>query len=198
MLEDIVGIVLVENGRALFHGLHLVEDKGQLFIFHLDLAGGLGGGHFVFGHHGGHVIAVIANMPVQQAAVSHVLMGGFHRPGVACGGELDVRHVKAGEDFHHAGHFFCFGSVNGFYVAVGDGGTDNADDQRVFVAQIVGVFGSAGRFVERIHTGYALANVAHTVSLLCFVENGSGSFLGYFDIYGLNYTIDVTGMKVKS
>ncbi len=166
VLEHVVGIVLVQNRRAGLHGLLRVEHKGQRFILHLDQAGGLGCCNLIFSHNGGHIVAVVAHMAVEQIAVGDILMGFLHRPGVTGRGERKIRHVKAGKDPDHAGDLQRLRDVHGLDDAMRHGGSNHPRDQRVSVAQIVGVLGAARGLVEGVNAGDALAYRLHTTSLL--------------------------------
>ena len=159
VLQDIVGVFLVELGRAVLHGLLHVEDEGQLLIFHLDGTGSLCGSDLIFRHDCRHIVAVIAHMAVEQITVGHILMGGLHRPGMARRGIGDVGNVKAGEDPDHTGDLFRSADVYGFDDAMGDGGADDMGDQRSSVAKVVCVLCSAGSLVEGINTGYTFAYI---------------------------------------
>ena len=66
VLQDVVGEGIVELGLAILHGLDGVQHEGQRLVFHLHKPGGLSAGHLVFRHHRRHVVAVVANVLVQQ------------------------------------------------------------------------------------------------------------------------------------
>ena len=134
VLQDVVGEGIVELGLAILHGLDGVQHEGQRLVFHLHKPGGLSAGHLVFRHHRRHVVAVVANVLVQQEPVRHVLMGFLHGPGVSGCGEGDVGHVEAGEDPHDARHLHGFGDVHRFDEAMGDGGAHHPDEQGALVA----------------------------------------------------------------
>ncbi len=157
MLKDVPGELVVDLGATLLHGLDGIEDEGQLLVFHLDEPGRLGAGHLVLRHHRGHVVAIVAHVPVEQEPVRHILMGFLHRPGVAGRGEGDVGHVEAGEDADHPGHLHGLGDVHGLHKAMGDGGAHHPDEQGALVTQIVRVLGASGHLVERIHTGHTFS-----------------------------------------
>ena len=107
-------------------------------------------------------------MTVEQQPVGYVLMMGIGGPGVPCGGKGKIRHIKAGENLHHAGNLLRLGGVHPFHHAVGNGGVDNPRDQSGTVAEIVGVFRPAGGLVKGVHTEHALTyGFAHTASSSC-------------------------------
>ena len=159
VLQDVVGVFLMELRRTVLHCLLHVEDKGQLLIFDLDQCGSLRRCNLVLRHDGSDIVAVITDMAVEQAAVGDVLMRLLDRPRMARGRELNVRNVKTGKDLYYAGDFFGCCDVNRLHIAVRDGGAYHTGDKRMAVAQIIRVFGSAGSLVERVYTGYTLANI---------------------------------------
>ena len=99
MLEDVVGEALVNLGLTILHGLDGIENEGKLLIFHLHQPGRLGAGHLVLRHHRGHVVAIVAHVPVEQKPVRHILMGFLHGPGMAGRREGDIGHVAS--EIHH-------------------------------------------------------------------------------------------------
>ena len=87
MGQDIAGELLVNLGRVGLHGLLHIQHKGKLLILHLQRPDALHGGHLILRHHHGHIVAVIADMAVQQQPVGHILMAGVRGPGVSRRGE---------------------------------------------------------------------------------------------------------------
>ena len=162
VLEDVVGISLMELGRAGLHGLLHVQHEGKLIILHLQGADALHGGHLILGDDHGDIIAVVAHMAVQQVAVGHVLMAGIHGPGVARRGEAVLRHVEAGQYLHHALDRLSRGRVNGLDVAVGDSGVLDAGIQRARRHTVLVVFCPPGGLVKGVHTDLALSHLTHS------------------------------------
>ena len=159
VLQNVVGIFLVELRCAVLHGLLHVEDEGKRLIFDLDQRGSLRCGDLVLRDNSHNVIAVVADVAVEQTAVCNVLMRLLDRPRVARRGEFNIGDVKAGEDLDDAGDFLGFRDVNGLDIAVRNGRADHAGDEGAAVAQVVRVFGSAGSLVERVDAGYALTDI---------------------------------------
>ena len=120
VLEDVVGVCLVELGRAGLHGLLHIQHEGQFLVFHLQRPDALHGGHLVFCDDHRHVVAIVAHVPVQQVAVRHILMAGVHGPRVARRGERMLRHVETGQHLHHAGNLLRRRGVHRLDEAVGD------------------------------------------------------------------------------
>ena len=158
VMQNIMRKFLMKLRLAVLHGLLHVQNEGKLLVFHADLARGLRCGDLILRDHGRDIVAVIAHMAVQQAAVSDVLMRRLHRPRVTGGRELDVRHVEAGEDAHDARHLLCLGNIHGLDIAVGNGGADDSRDQCASVAQVVCVLCAACRFVESVNARDAFSN----------------------------------------
>ena len=77
---------------------------------------------------------------------------------MARGGEADIRHVEAGDDLHHAGELFGFGSIDSFHEAVGHGAVQHPGHQGAHRTQIGGVFGGAGDLVPGVHPDHAFAD----------------------------------------
>ena len=144
VLEDVVGVGLVEPGSVRLHGLLHIQHEGQLLVFHLQRPDALHGGHLVFCNDHRHVVAVVADVPVQQVAVRHVLMAGVHGPGVARRGERVLRHVETGQYLHHAGDLLRRRGVHRLDEAVGNGGVLDADIQRITGITIVLIAVGAG------------------------------------------------------
>ena len=162
VLEDVVGIALVQLGRARLHGLLRVQHEGQLLVLHLQRADALHGGHLVLGDDHGDVVAVVADVAVQQIAVGHVLMAGVHGPGMARRGEAVLRHVEAGQHLHHALDGLRRGLVDRLDVVVGDGGVLDAGVQRARGHPVLIVFGPPGSLVKGVHADLTLSNLAHS------------------------------------
>ena len=162
--QDVVRTPLVELGRAVLHGLLNVQDEGQSLILHLDGPDGLGGGHLVLRNNHGHLVAVVADMPVQQLPVRHVLVVGVRGPGMARRGKLDVRRVEAGQDLHNAGDGLRRRRIHGLHKAVGDGGMADLRNQGAAVTEVVHVFGPACGLFIGVYAGHAFADAfAHRV-----------------------------------
>ena len=163
--QDVVREFLMDLGRAVLHGLLYVQHERQLLILHLQRPDRLGGGHLVLGHHRGHLVAVVADVAVQQQAVCHILVGRVRGPGMARRGERNVRHVEAGEDLDHARNSLCRGGVDGLHVTVGDGGMTDLGHQGLPAAEVVHVLGAAGGLLIGVHPDDAFADTfAHRVS----------------------------------
>ena len=154
VLEDIIGIFLVELGRPVLHGLLNVQDKGVLLVLHLDGPQGLGGGHLILRHHGGDVVAVEAHPVGEDQTVGHVLVALVGGPGVSRGGEIVLLlQVEAGEDPDHAGNGLCGRHIHGHHPAVGNGGVQNLGHIGPPVTQIVGIFCASGHLVIGVYPG---------------------------------------------
>ena len=102
MLQYIPRIFLMKPGRAFFHGLLYIQHEGILLILYLNGPKGLAGRHLVFCNDRGHIVTVETDPVRQHQAVRHVLMTFLRRPGVACGREVILRHVKASNHLDHA------------------------------------------------------------------------------------------------
>ena len=77
------------------------------------------------------------------------------------GGETDVRHVKTGENAHD-GHLHRLGNIHGLHIAVGNGGAHDPENQRALVAEVIGVFGPAGRLVKGVDTNDTFTDIHST------------------------------------
>ena len=161
VLENVIGEGLVELGRAGLHGLLGVQHQGKLLILHLQSPDALHGGHLVFRDDHGHVVAVVADVPVQKMPVRHVLMTRVHGPGVTGGGEGVLRHVEAGQDLYHAGDRLRSGLIHRLHEAVGNGGVPDAHIQRVPGHQILVIFGASGGLVKGVHPDLPFSNLSH-------------------------------------
>ncbi len=64
MSQDIVGILLMDLGRPILHGLLHIQHKRKLFVRYLQRPNGLGRSHLVFRDDHRHLIAVVADMAV--------------------------------------------------------------------------------------------------------------------------------------
>ena len=166
VLEDVVGVGLVELGSAGLHGLLHIQHEGQLLVFHLQRPDALHGGHLVFCDDHRHVVAIVADVPVQQVAVRHVLMAGVHGPGVARRGERVLRHVETGQYLHHAGDLLRRRGVHRLDEAVGDGGVLDADIQCITGHEVLVVFGAAGGLIKGVYPHLGFSYFSHVVFLL--------------------------------
>ena len=166
VLEDVVGVILVELGRAVLHGLLHVQHEGQLVILYLQRPNALHGGHLILGDDHRHIVAVVPHVAVQQVTVGHVLMAGVHGPGMACRGEAVLRHIEAGQHLDHTGDGLRRRLVNGLDEAVGDGRMLDADVQRPCGHTVLVVFCPPGGLVKGVHADLALSHLAHIGCLL--------------------------------
>ena len=167
VLEDISGIILVELGRVRLHGLLNVQHEGQLLVLHLQCPDALHGRHLVLRNDHGHIVAVVADMAVQQVAVRHILMTGVHGPGVARRGKGNIRYVKTGQHLHHAVDGLRRRCIHGLHEAVGDLRVFDPDVQSTGRHPVLVVFCAAGHLIKGIHTGHAFSYCyAHGASLL--------------------------------
>ena len=167
MLQNIAGAVLVDLWGIRLHGLLHVQNEGQLLILHLQRPDGLSGSYLVFRNDCGDIIAVIADMAVEQMTVRHVLVGGLCGPGVSRCGKAVIGHVEASQDLHHTGNGLSLRSVDGLHVAVGDGGVQDPGHQGALIAQVRHILVAARGFFIGVHTGDAFADAfAHQASLL--------------------------------
>ena len=164
--QHVVRVLLVDGGEAVGHGPLRLQRHGILLVLHPDQLEGLMGGDQILRHHGGDVVPVDAHPAVEQLPVCHVLVGRLHAPGVAGGGVLDVRHVKAGEHLHHPGQGLGLGDVHGFHPAVGDGAVEHRRLQHGMGAEVVGILGAAGDLVGRVHAGDASSDFHKKARLL--------------------------------
>ena len=166
VLQDVAGAALVELGGVRLHGLLHVQHEGQLLILHLQRPDALHGGHLVLRDDHRHVVPVVADVPVQEVPVRHVLVSRVHGPGVARRGEGMLRHVEAGQDTDHAGDGLRRAGVHALHIAVGDGGVLDPDVERVLGHPVLVVFGAAGGLVIGVHPDLALAYDTHRAFLL--------------------------------
>ena len=147
--------------RAVLHRLLRVEDKGQRLIFHLERADALMRRDLVLRDDDRHVVAPVADVPVEQKPVGDILMSRVHRPRMARRRERNVRHIEAGEHLHNAGNSLCRGCIDGLHHRVGDLRMLDADVERIRRHAILVVFRPAGRLVEGVDADFASANLAH-------------------------------------
>ena len=159
---------------AFLHGLLYIQHEGQLFILHLQCPHALHGSHFVLCDDHRYIVAIVAHMTIQQQTIRHVLMTGVHRPRVACRGERNVGHIKAGQHLHHAVNSLGGRGVHALDITVGDLRVLDAGIQRISGHQIFIVFGSACGFIVAVNTNLLLAYFTHKVFLL---THGSISIL---------------------
>ena len=96
MHDDVAGAFLVNGRQGRVHCLLHIQHHGQRVIINFHQPDCLIGGNFVFRNHHGHIVAVVADVAVEQLAVSGVLMVGIGGPGMAGRGELNIGNVKAG------------------------------------------------------------------------------------------------------
>ena len=162
--QNVVPAALLNLRRAVLHGLLRVQNKGQLLVFHPDGPDSLGRGHLILRDDHRHLVAVIADMPVQQLSVRHILVAGVQRPRMPRRGKCDVWHIEAGQNLHHAGDGLRRRGVHGLYKAMGNGGMADFHDQRAAVTEVVHVLGTACGLFIGVHALYALADAfAHWV-----------------------------------
>ena len=167
VLEDISGIILVDLRRVRLHGLLNVQHEGQFLVLHLQCPDALHGRHLVLRDDHSHIVAVVADMAVQQVAVRHILMTGVHGPGVARRGKGNIRYVKAGQHLHHAVDGLRRRCIHGLHEAVGDLRVLDPDVQSTGRHPVLVVFCAAGHLIKGIHTGHAFSYCyAHGASLL--------------------------------
>ena len=151
----------MELRRAGLHRLLHVDDEGQLFILHLQRAHALVRRDLVLRDDHGNVVAPIADVAVQQPPVGDVLMPRIHRPRVAGGGEVDLRHVEAGQHLHDTGDGGSRRGVHMLDVAVGDLRVLDADVERARGHAILVVFGPPARLVKGVDADLAPAYLVH-------------------------------------
>ena len=108
----------VQLRRAVPHGLDGVKHEGKFFVFNLYGAYGLHCAHLVPRDHRGHIVPVVAHMAVEQKPVRNVLMMHIRAPWMPRRGERNIRHVKAGDYFHHALYPFRLACIYAFNIAV--------------------------------------------------------------------------------
>ena len=167
VLEDISGIILMDLRRIRLHGLLNVQHEGQFLVLHLQRPDALHGRHLVLRDDHGHIVAVVADMAVQQVAVRHILMTGVHGPGVARRGKGNIRYVKAGQHLHHAVDGLRRRRIHGLHEAVGDLRVLDPDVQSTGRHPVLVVFCAPGHLIKGIHTGHAFSYCyAHGASLL--------------------------------
>ena len=104
--------------RAVLHGLDGVKHEGKFFVFNLYGAYGLRRAYLVPRDYRGHIVPIIANVAVEQKPVRNVLMMHIRAPGMPRRGERNIRHVKAGDYFHHALYPFGLACIYAFNIAV--------------------------------------------------------------------------------
>ena len=172
--EHVAGELPVELRRTLSHCLLRIEHEGQRLIGDGDGAGSLRSGDLVLRDDDGDVVAIVADVAVQQAAVGDVLMRRLDRPGVSGSRELDIRDIKAGVDGDDTGDGFRLFGIDGGDIAVRDGGAHDARNKCAAGTEIVRVSGSAGRLVAGIHADDALTCAAHMQSLLSRSDGSMG------------------------
>ena len=186
--QDVVFVLLVELGRAVLHGLLHIQHKGQLLILNLQSPDALGRRHLVPGDDHRHLVAVVADVAVQEQPVGHILMAGVRGPGMTRRGKGDVRHVKTGQDLHHTGNCLRGGGVDGLHKTVGDGGVTDLHHQRLPAAEIVRVPGAARGLFPGVHPRDAFADaLAHRESLLLICMIGKNRI----------YYISISQLKLK-
>ena len=121
MLQNVIRKLLaVDHGSVRLHRFLRVKDEGQFLVFDLDLAGSLRRRDFILRNDNSHIVAVVADMPVQDPPVGGILMGRIHGIRMSRGREVDLRHFKAGEDPDKTGNLLRLGSVNAFDITVRD------------------------------------------------------------------------------
>ena len=161
VLEDVVREVFVQLRRTRLHRLLRVEHERQFLVFDPQRAHALHGRDLVFRDDDGHIVSVIAHMPVEQMPVGHVLMARIHRPRMTRRWERMLRHVEAGQHLHHAVDLFGGGLVHGFDQPVRDLRVLDADIERLAGHQILIVFRSPGRLVKGVHAHLAFSDLCH-------------------------------------
>ena len=168
MRKYVVFEVFVQLRRAVLHCLKLIKDEGKLLILHLYLAHCLNGGYLVLCYNGGDIVAIIAHMAIKKKPVRHVLMVRVGAPRMPRSRERYIRHVEAGDYFHHAWHLFSLARIYAFNIAVRDGGAHHLYYKRRTVGKIVGIFCASCYLVRRVYALYALSYNAHWQLLSCF------------------------------
>ena len=98
-----------------------------------------------------HVISIVPYPPGQDQAVRNICVGGVQRLGVACGGELVIRHLKTGQDRDNTGHSLRLCGVYSGHEPVGDCAVDHLDIQGIPGDQVFHILGRAGDLSLRIH-----------------------------------------------
>ena len=164
--QQVAGAGLVDLGSIGLQGLLGIQNEGQLLVLDLDGTQCLVSNDGILCDDDCDVVAVVADVLVQQLAVSDVLMMGVGGPGVTRGGESDVGNIEAGQDLDDAGHSLSGGGVDGLDEAMGDLGVQDLHDQRIAGQQVLNVLGAAGGLVIGIHADRAFAGVLVHVCIL--------------------------------
>ena len=180
VLEDIAGKPLVELRRVRLYGLLHIQHKGQLLIFHLQRPERLIGRHLVFRNDCGDIIAVIADMAVEQMPVRHILMSRVHGPRMTCRWKRKVRHIKAGQHLDHPVNGLRRRGVNGAHKAVGDLCVLHPQIQSPGGHPVLIILRAARYLIIGVHTAHRLADrCAHGASLLFRIDL-SGKYWIYY------------------
>ena len=121
MGDDISRFFIVKPGGALCHGILHGQEGSILLILHLHKSGCPGCRYIVLRYNGCNIVSIDPHPGIEKFPVRNILMGRFHGPWMAGGGELDVRHIEARDNLHYPRHLQCFFQIKAFYHAVGDG-----------------------------------------------------------------------------
>ena len=140
MFEDIVGILFMQQGSSVLHGLLHIQHKGVLFVLHPDQAQSLRGGDLVLRHDSSDIVSCETDPVCQDQAVRDVLMRRICGPGVAgCRKIVLLFEIKAGQDPDHAGNLFRLRCINGNDSSVGNGGMQYPGNIGAAVAQVISI-----------------------------------------------------------
>ena len=142
----------MESRGTLCHSLIRGQKRFIYLILHLNQACCPIGGDFIICNHCGDIIAIDANSGVQKLSVRHILMSGFHGPGMARSGKLYVRHFETGDYFYHTGDLKGFFQIKAFHHTVGNGTVYDFCHQQVLRRQVRHIFCSTGNLLVSVDT----------------------------------------------
>ena len=146
---DIVGIVIMQQGSPLGHGLPYVQHRFKRFVLDLDQPQRPAGGFHIIGSHRGHFFAHVTH-----------LFGGhqFLVTGVAEHAPLDACGVLAGNHGLHPRQGLCFACVDGLDARVGVGRTQHRGTEHAGQTDVASENRGAPGLGLGIYAGHAAAD----------------------------------------
>ena len=163
-----LGVLVVDERRALGEGLLGVEDRGQVLVLHLDELEGFLGDLRCGGRDRRHLVAIGAHAVLLQG---HVV---FEQA------EADLGRVVGGQHRLDSGERVGFRGVDGEDLRVGPGGVEDLPEQHPRKGEVVDELRPTDDLLAGVGLGDGLAyDGEHLLGLLLVGEHGAGGGAGH-------------------
>ncbi len=155
---DVVLVPVMELRSSFLDSLGRVEDGGKLFVVHLDQIQGFFGCLFIHGDHCSHLISDIAHAFFGQDML--VIPGRSDSVG-------DVGNIFSGQNQLDSWKPFSACRVDPVDSTVGDGRMKDFSVKHILKIVIARILGSAGDFIDRIHSRQAFSDCLVLSQIIC-------------------------------